>query len=176
MVPEKFDVLKNFPDVKDSKLLSSNKREEIYEEAVARAEAGEVRLCVRFSDHAYIDAFGITRAVRRAVQRSIVALASSPEGVHVLLDGLLYAPSRYRQETIIHGDALIPIISLASVVAKVRRDRLMLRFARKFPQYGFERHKGYPTKDHREAILRFGLCDIHRVSYSQNLLSGDNSV
>lgn len=167
MVPKKFDVLKMFPDVKDSKLLSPKVRDEIYEEVVARSKRGELEFCVRFADHSYIDTYGITRAVRRAVQKSVLALAPSPEGVRIFLDGLLYAPSKYQQETIIHGDALIPIISLASVVAKVRRDRLMMKFAKKFPNYGFEQHKGYGTKVHRDAILRFGLCEIHRVSYSQ---------
>src|SRR3989344_506341 len=167
LVPKKFDVLKIFPDVKDSKLLSPKVREEIYEEVAARTKAGELKFCVRFADHAYIDAYGITRAVRQAVQKSVSALAPSPEGIEIFLDGLLHAPSKYHQETIIHGDALIPIISLASVVAKVRRDRLMMKFAEKFPKYGFEIHKGYGTKVHRDAILRFGLCEIHRVSYSQ---------
>lgn len=167
MVTEGFDVMKIFPDVKDSKLLTPKKREEIYKEVVARARAGEVRFCVRFVDHAYIDASGITRALRRAVARSVVALAPSSEGIRVFLDGLLYAPSEYRQETIIHGDALVPIISLASVVAKVRRDKVMMRFAKRFPGYGFEFHKGYGTKSHREAIRMFGLSEIHRVSYSE---------
>lgn len=172
MVPRKFDVLKAFPDVKDSKLLSPKKREEIYEEVVSRAKTGELRFCVRFADHVYIDAYGITRAVRQAVQKSVSALAPSSEGVEIFLDGLLHAPSKYHQETIIHGDALIPIISLASVVAKVRRDRLMMKFAEKFPKYGFETHKGYGTKAHRDAILRFGLCKIHRVSYSRKFALG----
>ena len=171
MVPKKFDVLKKFPDVKDSKLLSPKKRDEIYEEVVARARAGEVSFCVRFAAHSYIDAFGITRAVRRAIQRGVAALAPSPEGIEIFLDGLLYAPSRYRQKTIIHGDALVPLISLASVVAKVRRDRLMVKFAKKFPDYGFEVHKGYATKAHKHVIARSGLCEIHRITYCRNLIS-----
>ncbi len=167
MVSESFDVKEMFPDVRDSKLLTEKKRDEIYEEMLERSAAGEVHYCVRFSAHTYIDKFGITRAVRRAVQRCVSALAPSSEDVRILLDGLLYAPSQYGQETIVHGDALVPIISLASVVAKVRRDRLMMKFARQFPNYGFDLHKGYPTKLHREAIRRFGLCEIHRVTYSQ---------
>ena len=171
IVPEGFDVQRAFPGVKDSKLLTPRKREEIYGEAAARSRAGELRFCVRFSEHAYIDDYGITRAVRRAVQRCVSALAPSPEGVRVYLDGLLYAPSKYEQETVVHGDALVPLISLASVVAKVRRDRLMAKFAARFPNYGFEVHKGYPTKFHREAIRRYGLCEIHRVTYSRKFAS-----
>lgn len=165
MVPEGFDILRIFPDVKDSKLLTPKKRHQIYEEVVARARAGEVRFCVRFAGHASIDAWGITRVLRRAVTRSVVALAPSPKGVRVFLDGLLHAPSQYSQETIIHGDALVPIISLASVIAKVRRDRLMTRFAKKFPDYGFELHKGYGTKQHWVALKVQGLSEIHRVTY-----------
>src|SRR3989344_5980665 len=165
MVPAGFDVLKTFPEVKDSKLLAPKKRDEIYEEVVVRAKAGELRFCVRFADHAYIDSYGITRAVRRAVQRSVSSLSVSPQGIKVFLDGLLYAPSKYEQETIIHGDALVPIISLASVVAKVRRDRLMRKFAEKFPKYGFDAHKGYGTTQHRAALKEFGLSEIHRMTY-----------
>ena len=167
MVPEGFNVVKEFPDVKDSKLLTSAKREEIYKEVLARSRVGEIQFCVRFSDRVYIDEFGITRAVRRAVARCVIAVAPSAEGVRVFLDGLLYAPSRYEQETIINGDALVPIISLASVLAKVKRDELMRKYGRMFPDYGFEVHKGYGTKRHREAIRKFGLCAIHRITYSQ---------
>ena len=167
MVPEGFDILKEFPGVKDSKLLAPKKREALYKEALARSKAGEIRFCVRFSDRSYIDEFGITRAVRRAVARCVVAVAPSAEGVRVFLDGLLYAPSRYEQETIINGDALVPIISLASVLAKVKRDELMRKYGRMFPDYGFEVHKGYGAKRHREAIRKFGLCAIHRITYSQ---------
>jgi ribonuclease HII len=121
---------------------------------------------VRFAGNAFIDAHGITRSVGGAVERCIRTLAPHPDNVEVFLDGLLYAPSAYKQRTIIHGDALVPLISLASVVAKVRRDRLMMRLSKKFPDYGFETHKGYGTKMHRTAISKFGLCEIHRVTYS----------
>ncbi len=176
MVPEGFDVMKVFPTVKDSKLLTPKAREEIYEEACARSKAGELRFCVRFTGHATIDSLGITRAVRGAVARCVAALAPSPENIHVFLDGLLYAPSAYEQETIIHGDALVPIISLASVIAKVRRDRLMVRFSKKFSSYGFELHKGYGTRRHLDAIQAFGLCEIHRLTYTKNLPHAQISV
>ena len=172
IVSQRFDVMQAFPDVKDSKLLTAAKREEIYEEIRLRTEAGDIRFCVRFSKNSYIDAFGITKAVHRAIASGVRALAGRGEGVHVFLDGLLHAPLQYEQETIIHGDALVPIISLASVVAKVRRDRLMRRLARSFPNYGFEQHKGYATKQHYVAIERFGLCAIHRKTYCRELREG----
>ena len=170
MVPGDFDVLSAFPGVKDSKLLSPEKREEIYAEATRRERAGDIRFCVRFSAHTYIDEFGITKAVQSAVARGVRALAQRPDDVKVFLDGLLCAPLQYEQETIIHGDILVPIISLASVIAKVSRDRVMRRFARSFPQYGFEQHKGYGTKQHCVAIERFGTCPIHRMTYCTRFL------
>ncbi len=90
--------------------------------------------------------------------------------MHILLDGLLVAPQEYSQETIVRGDSLVPLISLASIVAKVERDRLMRRMAKEFPGYGFERHVGYATQPHREAIKEHGLCEIHRRSFCRNFL------
>lgn len=163
-VPRHLDIKKAFPGVNDSKKLSEAVREELYAEALARAKAGEIRLCARLAGALYIDAHGIARAVRRGVWSGVRHVAE-PETCFVKLDGLLKAPPEYRQETIIKGDALEPVISLASVVAKVRRDRLMKRLAAEFPQYGFEVHKGYGTRKHREAIGEFGLCALHRRSF-----------
>jgi ribonuclease HII len=167
-----FDVAREFKGVRDSKKLSPENREEIYEALVKRKKLGDVSFCVRFSEAAYIDRFGITRAVRRAIMLALHSLAPSPEGVSIQLDGLLHAPSRYQQETIIRGDDLVPLISLTSVAAKVERDRLMVKMAKKFPHWGFERHKGYPTKAHYGAIERYGLCEIHRRSFCKKLVFG----
>ncbi len=164
-VPATFDVMREFPGVKDSKLLSEEKREEIYELLLKRKRRGDVRFTVRFSDHAYIDEFGITRAVARGVRGGVKYLGREPARYKVLLDGLLHAPREYAQETIINGDELVPIISLASVAAKVERDRLMKRMAKRYPGYGFERHKGYGTRGHWAAINMLGLCAIHRHTY-----------
>ena len=92
-------------------------------------------------------------------------LAPDPTEVRVLLDGLLHAPEEYEQETIIKGDALEPVISLASIAAKVRRDRLMKRLALAYPEYFFEVHKGYGTKKHYEALKKWGPSDIHRKTF-----------
>lgn len=165
LVPATLDIKKAFPDVKDSKLLSAAKRSEIFNEVSARAKAGELKYRVRFSDHLYIDEYGIARAVRRAVAQCVCSVSPATEGVRVFLDGLLYAPSKYKQETIINGDELVPVISLASVIAKVQRDTIMMRFSKRFPQYGFDSHKGYGTKKHWAALREFGMCEIHRTSY-----------
>jgi ribonuclease HII len=153
-----------FPGLDDSKKLSEAKREEIYAEALARAKAGDIKLCVRLSGPAYIDTHGIVRAVRRGVWGGVRHVAD-PADSFVKLDGLLVAPPEYAQETIIKGDALEPVISLASIIAKVRRDRLMMRLAEQYPGYGFEVHKGYGTAKHRAAIGDLGLCAIHRRSF-----------
>ena len=163
-VPYRFDIKKAFPGVNDSKKLSEAAREEIYAEALARARAGDITLCARFTGALYIDTHGITQAVRRGVWSGVRSVAE-PESSFVKLDGLLNAPPEYRQQTIIRGDATESVISLASVVAKVRRDRLMKRLAAQHPQYGFEVHKGYGTQMHREAIGEFGLCELHRRSF-----------
>jgi len=83
----------------------------------------------------------------------------------VLLDGALRAPKNYKQKTIIKGDEKIPLISAASIIAKTARDKKMLVFHKKFPQYRFDKHKGYGTKLHYKKLKKHGLCEIHRKSY-----------
>lgn len=165
MVTEGFDVAKEFPGVADSKKLSEKKREALYEMLTARVARGDARFAVEFESAAVIDAEGIATAVRRALARGVATLAPDASFVNIQLDGALRAPAEYSQETIIHGDALIPIISLASIAAKVERDRLMCTLAEEYPQYGFEIHKGYGTRAHYDALGEHGLCAIHRRSF-----------
>ena len=165
-----FNIKKHFPGVADSKQLSEKKREEIYTLLLAHKKAGDVSFCVRFASNTYIDEHGITRAVRNSIYKGVRALAPSPKGVRIMLDGLLHAPEEYKQKTIVRGDVTEPIISLASIAAKVERDRLMKKLAKKYPNYGLEVHKGYGTLKHRKAIKRFGLSDIHRQSFCKKLV------
>jgi ribonuclease HII len=164
LVPAGFDIKKAFPGINDSKQLTEAKREEIYKKALLRQKAGDIKLCARFSTALYIDTRGITKAVRRGVWSGVRSLAN-PKDSFVKLDGLLQAPPEYAQETIIKGDALEPVISLASIVAKVRRDRLMKKMAKLYTRYGFDVHKGYGTAKHLAAIRKFGLCNIHRKTF-----------
>lgn len=164
-VAEGFDVAKEFPGVADSKKLSEKKREALYELLAARAAEGSVRFAVEFESAATIDTEGIATAVRRALDRAVARLAPDAALAHIRLDGSLKAPPEYSQETIIGGDASVPLISLASIAAKVERDRLMRKLAEDFPQYGFEIHKGYGTRAHYDALGEFGLCAIHRRSF-----------
>jgi len=116
-----------------------------------------------------IDTIGIAKAVHASVYKGICSLTPKAKGVEVFLDGLLHAPKEYKQQTIIKGDALIPVISLASIAAKVRRDQLMRAYAKKYPNYGFEVHKGYGTLRHRTTIKKHGLCVLHRESFCRGL-------
>ena len=166
-VPPGFDVRREFSGVNDSKQLSARKRESIFEEVTRRARAGDLAFRVEFSSHLYIDRFGITRAVRKAVWRGVRAMGE-PERSTVLLDGLLRAPKQYFQRTILKGDARVPVISLASVIAKVERDRLMERLSILYPEYGFEAHKGYGTEEHYKALRTHGLSSIHRRTYCKS--------
>lgn len=164
-VPEGFDVAKEFPGVADSKKLSEKKREAIYEMLKTRAAQGDVEFAVEFESAATIDKEGIATAVRRALARAVARLAPDASLVHIQLDGSLKAPLEYSQETIVNGDDLIPLISLASIAAKVERDVLMCNLAEEYPVYGFEAHKGYGTRAHYDALGEYGLCAIHRRSF-----------
>lgn len=164
-VPEGFDVVKEFPGVADSKKLSEKRREKIFEMLKTRVSAGDARFVVEFESAETIDEEGIAAAVRRALARGVNALAPDAALVRIQLDGALRAPREYAQETIINGDELIPIISLASIAAKVLRDRLMVEFSKEYPLYGFEKHKGYGTRAHYDALKKHGPCVIHRRSF-----------
>ncbi len=170
MMPEGFDVAREFPGVNDSKKLSEKKREEIFEMLTARVARGDARFAVEFSDAVLIDEKGISAAVSDALARGVRNLVGftkphMKDEVHILLDGALRAPPEFSQETIIHGDALVPIISLASIAAKVSRDHLMVALAAEYPAYGFEIHKGYGTKRHYEMLREHGLSAIHRRTF-----------
>ncbi|HEY8098172.1 MAG TPA: ribonuclease HII [Methylobacter sp.] len=164
-VPENFDVAMEFPGVNDSKKLTEKKREEFYTMLTDRTAKGDIRFVVEFESAEMIDKDGIVPAVQRALSRGLHALAPDTALTRVQLDGSLHAPKEYEQETIIGGDALIPIISLASIAAKVERDRLMCILAKEYPEYSFETHKGYGTKIHYEMLEKYGLCAIHRRSF-----------
>lgn len=169
MAPARFNFRRAFPGLRDSKQLSPERREEVYAALLELEEAGDLHFCVRYSAASTIDRRGIARAVTAAVYRGVRSLSPEPQGVRVLLDGLLRAPEEYEQETIIGGDEQEPVIMLASVVAKVRRDRLMRRLHKQFPTYGFAVHKGYGTAGHYAALKRAGLCEAHRRSFCKNL-------
>ncbi len=175
IAPVGFDIAYEFPGVADSKALSEKKREHLF--AMLRERTDEIphstiQFSVSFSSATFIDSHGIVPAVQRALDEALSLVAPSPDDVSIFLDGSLHAPERYiQQETIIRGDVTVPIISLASIVAKVSRDSYMVRMAKRFPMYGFEKHKGYGTKMHREALVAHGPSSIHRRTFLHNFLS-----
>lgn len=157
--------------MRDSKQVSANAREELFASLVRMKKAGELDFAHAFSSAQIIDRRGIVPAIRSALASVLKKLNAKPKECAVLLDGSLYAPEVFTsQKTIIRGDATEPIISAASIVAKVLRDRYMVRVAREYPQYGFEVHKGYGTLAHRRAIRKYGLSDLHRATFCTSLL------
>lgn len=158
-------------DLKNSKALSVVRREEWFVYFDRLAKEGKVRYAVTSVSNHVIDSFGIVHSIRRALASALKKLEIDPACAHVFLDGGLRAPSKYKtQETIIKGDEKIPVIAAASIMAKVSRDRKLDRMARRYPVYGFDRHKGYGTRSHYEALNKYGLCEIHRRTYLANLL------
>lgn len=158
--------------VADSKLLSSHKRDTLYEAARSLKKQGKLDFSVSMTSSHLIDRVGIVKAVERAMQRSLARLALPYDQCVVKLDGSLKAPRAYtQQETIIGGDRLEQIIGLASILAKVTRDRYMVRIAAReeFEVYDFAQHKGYGTRAHRHLIQQHGLSPIHRKSFCRRL-------
>ena len=166
------DFNKNFfRGVKDSKQTTEEERKFWFDLAKDAHKNGDLDFSVTLISHLVIDKYGMTKAVALGIKRNLQKLSAPADKSHIFLDGLLKAPEEYvHQLTIIKGDEKVPIISLASILAKVTRDKHMLTFAKKYPQYGFERHKGYGTKEHREAIKKFGITPIHRVTFLKNIL------
>ncbi len=166
-VPASYDLLAAFPGLNDSKKLSEKKREALFELLEERVRQGDVRYVVELRSAADIDTKGIANVIRAAIAEGVALLTDEEngQGIEVLLDGSLSAPSQYMQRTIIGGDAIEPSIMLASVAAKVVRDRHMRDEHELYPVYGFDRHKGYGTGAHLDAIRTHGQCAIHRSSF-----------
>ncbi len=176
MVPLDFD-WKLFEGVRDSKKLSEKVRDEIFERTNEFATSKALRFAVSTSSAAYIDRYGIVPAIKRALAEALSRLEVAADECNVLLDGSLSAPAEYiHQKTIIRGDDTEPVISLASIMAKVTRDRLMKRLSPKYPAYDFHVHKGYGTASHISAIARVGLSEVHRSTFCTRLRVGSNSV
>lgn len=157
---------KHLEGVKDSKQLSEKKREYFRSVVEALADTGFLKYAVRSTSAAVIDTKGIVFAIHTSLTAALYELALEPKQTFVKLDGALRAPEQFvHQETIIRGDETELPIMLAGIVAKTTRDRLMRAYAARYPQYGFEIHKGYGTKKHYQAIGSVGVCDLHRRTF-----------
>ena len=152
-----------FKNIKDHKKLTIKQRD-IWHQEVSQCEKDEfLQISLSSVDSQTIDKIGIVKSIKQAINQSLNKLHLPPHKTLLLLDGGLKASSNYsHQETIIKGDEKEPIIAIAALMAKVFRDREMIQLAKKFPEYGFENHKGYGTKAHFEAIRKNGLSPIHR--------------
>ena len=145
-------------EIKDSKQLTPKKREELYEIIKSNSIYG-----IGVASNKEIDKFGIIKATELAIRRSIEHMPEKP--TFLLIDGRDKFDLPIKYNLIIHGDQKVKLISAASILAKVWRDRYMKLVADIYPQYGFERHKGYGTREHLEALKKFGPCEIHRFSF-----------
>ena len=176
LIPSDFD-WKLLEGVRDSKKLSEKAREELFERTRQLESASTLRFAVSTSSAAYIDRYGIMPAIKRALAEALSRLAVAPADCRVVLDGSLSAPAEYvDQQTIIRGDDTEPVISLASIMAKVTRDRLMKRLSEKYPAYDFHLHKGYGTSAHRRKIAEVGCCELHRTTFCTRLRAPSKSV
>jgi len=144
----------------DSKQLSAQKRERLASIIKERAIAWAIGRAECYE----IDELNIFHASLLAMKRAIEALSIQPE--HALIDGKFCPELSCSSEAIIKGDQKVASISAASIVAKVTRDHEMVQLADKYPGYGFERHKGYGTKLHMQALQELGACEIHRQSFA----------
>ena len=164
------EVIRKFKEIKESKQLTPRQRDEWYAQ-ICDAKGECLGFTVSFVSAHEIDRRGIAPAIRKALARAIRKLKVQPEDCHVLLDGGLRAPEEYRsQRTIIRGDATHTVIAMASVVAKVLRDRKMVRLDKKYPRYGLAVHKGYGTKTHVRAIKTLGPSAEHRRTFLRRII------
>lgn len=147
----------------DSKKLSEKKRELLYDEIVEKS----LDYCIARATVAEIEEINILNAAMLAMRRAVLGLKTMP--ALVIADGNKTPELPCEVQSLVKGDANSASIAAASILAKATRDRYMLEMAEKYPQYGFEKHKGYGTKLHREKILEFGPCPEHRMSFLKKI-------
>src|SRR3989344_3318643 len=163
---------KNYKNIKNSTLLSKKRREEWFSVLKKERKEGKLNWGGSTVSHLIVDRDGISRAVRVAIRRSLKKIDVEPKECRILLDGGLKAPKEFAfQETFIRGDERISIIALASIVAKVYRDKKMTRLAKVYPEFKFDIHKGYGTKLHRRLIRKYGPSPIPRISFLTRILT-----
>ncbi len=151
--------------INDSKKLSEKRREELYSEIMDKA----IAVGIGYSTHERIDEINILQATYEAMDKAVANLSVQPE---LLLVDAVHIPQleRFKQESIIKGDAKSVSIAAASIIAKVTRDHLMAEYDEKYPGYGFASNKGYGSQDHIEALKKLGPCPIHRRSFIKNFI------
>jgi ribonuclease HII len=164
---------KELEGMTDSKKLTEKRREKLFLKVKELKDCHMIFSSVVFVSAKDIDKIGIVPSIQKALDRALLNIFKNEktkeiklDDVKVLLDGGLKAPNKYQnQESIIKGDEKEFVISVASVTAKVLRDRKMKEYGNQFPQYFFEKHKGYGTKAHMEAIKKHGFSPLHRKTF-----------
>lgn len=149
---------------RDSKQLTIRQRERLF----ALLQVNGARIGVGLADPREIEQLNILQASLLAMQRAVLACAETDGRAmpdYLLVDGTFQVPSAVQQRTLVKGESKSASIAAASIVAKVTRDRLMAEAHCRYPQYGFHRHQGYPTREHREAIRLHGPCPLHRRTF-----------
>ena len=154
------DDLNPIAGLADSKVLTAAKRERLFDEIRAKA----LCCCIAEASVEEIDRLNILHATMLAMKRAVEGLRLLPQ--QVLVDGNRLPLLKVPAEAIVKGDAKVKAISAASILAKVQRDRLCADLHVRWPQYGFDGHKGYPTPEHLAALRAHGACDAHRRSYA----------
>lgn len=155
VLPEIFSI----DDVDDSKKLTPKKRADLF----PRIQEAALAVGVGIVGPETIDSINILQAALLSMAKAVENLAIRPD--YLLIDGPFPIPLNVPQKPLPKGDSLSISIAAASIIAKVTRDRMMVDFDRTYPEYGFSKHKGYPTKTHREAIRKFGCSPIHRKTF-----------
>lgn len=147
------------PGVRDSKTLTPAARERLFDAIRGTARGVGIGIV----DALTVDRINVLEATRRAMASAVRNLPVQPE--HILIDAVRLPDVPVAQTSIIKGDAIVLSIAAASVIAKVTRDRLMIEYDRLYPQYGFDRHKGYGTAEHLDALRRYGPTPVHRRTF-----------
>jgi ribonuclease HII len=147
------------PNVRDSKEIPERERERLFFEILARC----FDIGVGVSDHGTIDAINIFQATKQAMKHAVEDLTHRPD--LLLIDSVRLPELLFSQRSMDKGESASASIAAASIIAKVTRDRFMKSYHYKYPQYNFIKHKGYPTKEHRENIQKYGPCEIHRKTF-----------
>lgn len=151
----------------DSKKLTEKKREKLYDIIIENAVSYGIGICTPSE----IDEINILNAAMLAMKRAVNNMKTKPE--FLLVDGNVLRGFEQPAKAVVGGDAKIPAIAAASILAKVSRDRYCLEMDEKYPMYGLKKHKGYPTKAHYDAILKYGPTPLHRMSFLKKLYRGD---
>jgi len=155
-----FNLLKNNKLIRDSKQLSEKQRDQAYNFIINKIKFG-----TGIVSEKEIDRINIREATKKAMIKAIKSLEKKTKIDFIILDGNMSLDVKYNQKTIIKGDQKVLSCSVASIIAKVTRDKIMIKYDKKYPLYNFKKHKGYGTKEHYANIKKYGICKIHRKSF-----------